>query len=164
MKIDFAVDSHYVSLNINSTKPLLKILIEDLDKEYLHRDYSKNHISDNVVLLNGKAVFSALVPAFKLKDSIVVTYEEFRNTRNCREIENAYKKYSSRPCSSCVESKTLLLESIISGYEKDVREINTDEIIQELLSSNCSCVESRNFLNIAVEVIKQRRKYNENRT
>ena len=158
MKIDFAVDSRYFSLNIHSTKPLLKILIEDLDKSYLNKDYSTNHIGDNVVLLNGRAVFSALIPAFKLKDSTVITYEGFKNTQNCRDIEKAYKKYSAKACPQCIESKTLLLESIVLSYEKDMREINKEEIIQELLSSNCACVVSQDFLAVAVEIIKQRRR------
>src|SRR5574344_814849 len=130
MNIDCNIDGKNYSFSTNSDKPLLQILIEDLEVESMMSLCKGAYCGNCVVLLDGEAVLSCLVPAFELRSKTILTFEGFSKTKNYRDIERAYNSTGHKPCQYCYNSKTLLIESIVNRYSIT----NTLPDISELIS------------------------------
>ena len=72
MKIDCTIDGKALSLSINSNKPLSLILEEDIQNTSISSHCSGRMCGLCVVLMDGKAVLSCLVPAFEIEHSPVI--------------------------------------------------------------------------------------------
>ena len=69
MTLDCTIDGKMLSLSVNSSKPLLQILSEDVDNNTLTSNCHGDGCGNCLVLVNGYAVLSCMVPAFRLKDA-----------------------------------------------------------------------------------------------
>ena len=104
MTLDCTIDGKTLSLSVNSSKPLLQILSEDVDNNTLTSNCHGDGCGNCLVLVNGYAVLSCMVPAFRLKDADIQTFESFSKTRQYRDIERAYQATGNRPCPNCYAS------------------------------------------------------------
>ncbi|MFA6785319.1 MAG: ferredoxin, partial [Sphaerochaeta sp.] len=115
MKIECTIDTKALSLSVNSNKPLSLMLMEDVGNRSLMSHCKGEACGNCIVLLNGEAVLSCIIPAFRLKDATITTFDSYQKTRQCRDIERAYAKTGNTPCPNCYASKTLIIESILQG-------------------------------------------------
>lgn len=184
MRLEFRVDGKTVMLDVNSNKPLSAILTEDLESEAVLARCGKG-ICGNCVVLMGeehKAVLACLIPAFRVRDKEIQTFDSFRKTRNYRDIEKAYLDTNSRPCPKCYASKTLLIESVLQELEgvrphignewagehlvgaarrakaRDEQAEREATILQELSLNRCNCLDSSAILEIVEAAAQSRRK------
>ncbi|MDY4888569.1 MAG: ferredoxin [Sphaerochaetaceae bacterium] len=185
MNIDCNIDGKNYSFSTNSDKPLLQILIEDLEVESMMSLCKGAYCGNCVVLMDGQAVLSCLVPAFKLQGAVIQTFESFKKTRAYRDIDRAYKEIGCTPCRQCYASKTLIIESVIQTLERsqstlsnpmefnrvrresDMEGIRTEEeklIIRELGLNSCTCTQSSELVKIVTTCIDYRRKRNVRRS
>jgi len=119
MRLNCNVNGNQLSLVVNSDKPLSQIL-KDLIVSFPDNNQCLGASCGNcVVLLNGEATLSCLVPAFSLNGASILTFEGFRKTRFYHDIERAYNDVGNQPCPQCYASKTLLIESVLTRMNKE---------------------------------------------
>jgi len=177
MKIECTIDGKALSLSVNSNKPLSLILMEDVSNRSLLCHCKGEACGNCIVLLNDEAVLSCVIPAFRLKDATITTFESYQKTRLCRDIERAYQRNGNTPCPNCYASKTLIIESILQSLTnvRSVR-INTtmisrprivptaedslDEqaILQELSLNTCQCMHMSELVQIVETALTFRRR------
>jgi aerobic-type carbon monoxide dehydrogenase small subunit (CoxS/CutS family) len=177
MKIECTIDGKSLSLSVNSNKPLSLILTEDVGNRSLVSHCQGNGCGNCIVLLNDEAVLSCMIPAFRLKEANVRTFESFQKTRQCRNIERAYRASGNTPCPNCYASKTLIIESILQDLTNERpapsvptlagrarnRNAATDvldeqKIIQELSLNTCKCMDMSELLQIVELALGFRRR------
>lgn len=177
MTLDCTIDGKALSLSVNSNKPLLQILSEDVDNHTLNANCHGEGCGNCLVLVNGYAVLSCMVPAFRLKDADIQTFESFSKTRQYRDIEHAYQATGNRPCPNCYASRTLLIESILQGLtgahheDRDMvmghvgvigadRQLDEQSIIKELRLNTCQCMDTGELLQIVELALSYRSRKN----
>lgn len=150
MRISCTIDETYYSLNVNANKPLNSILEENLESFASNNKCLGANCGNCVVLFNGSCALSCLIPAFKMNNAVIQTYEGFSKTRNCHDIERAYHDMGINPCRQCYASKTLLIESILKKIEEDKLKknkktpgINSAMIAKEMDINICKCLDSK---------------------
>ncbi len=158
MKTECTVDGKTLSLSISSDKPLSLILMENAGITSLRTICRGNMCGNCLVLMNGKAVLSCLIPAFNIKDAMITTFDGFSKTRDVKDIEKAYTSLGLTPCPKCYASRTLLIENILRRYESNEAELNEEEILQEYELLKCTCIDPDSFLKIVREAVDNRRK------
>lgn len=116
MKLDFQLDGKKISLNVNSDKPLSLILSEDLMKEFA-QDPVLGCLSSAPLFINDELVLPELVPAFRVRGTTVRSFNIFRKTRLCRDIERAYAFHECYPDTENYASITMLLEAMLADAD-----------------------------------------------
>lgn len=177
MKIECTIDAKLLTLSVNSNKPLSLILMEDIGSQSLLCHCKGEACGNCVVLLNDEAVLSCVIPAFRLKNAVITTFESYQKTRLCRDIERAYQRNGNTPCPNCYASKTLIIESILqsltsarqtkpnSNLMARPRSMSTspetlDEsaIMQELSLNTCQCMHMSELIQIVETALTFRRR------
>jgi carbon-monoxide dehydrogenase small subunit len=177
MKIECSIDGKALSLSVNSNKPLSLILMEDVGNRSLMSHCQGNGCGNCIVLLNEEAVLSCMVPAFRLRESTIRTFDSFQKTRQYRDIERAYQTTGNTPCPNCYASKTLIIESILQDLTNSHPEktsstltgrlrisdntgesIDEKNIIQELSLNTCNCMDMSEMIQIVEMALGYRRR------
>ena len=159
MKIECTIDGKALTLSVNSNKPLSLILMEDLENQSLASYCRGNACGNCVVLFNDEAALSCLIPAFRIRGAKIRTFESFQRSRQYRDIERAYKAVGSRPCPSCFNAKTLIIESILQDLTTDTghpsastpsKEVVLDKakVARELSLNSCQCMDMAELIQI----------------
>ena len=164
MKIECTIDGKRILLTVNSNKPLNLVLMEDIDQSNFNARCSDGNCGNCVVLLNDAAVLSCLVPAFRLRNAHILTFEGYRRTRFWHDIERAYEDTKAHPCPLCHASKTLIFESLLrmigKTEEKESAETNLDDesVIKEIGLNRCMCLEANEIIEIFNSAANYRRR------
>ena len=177
MTLDCTIDGKMLSLSVNSSKPLLQILSEDVDNNTLTSNCHGDGCGNCLVLVNGYAVLSCMVPAFRLKDADIQTFESFSKTRQYRDIERAYQATGNSPCPNCYASRTLLIESILQSLTGahhadkenpmprgsvigESNKLDEKTIVKELSLNTCQCMDTGELLQIVELALSYRSRKN----
>lgn len=119
MRLNCNVNGSPLSIVVNSDKPLNQILKEVVDSFPDNNQCLGASCGNCIVLMNGVAALSCLLPAFSLNGASILTFDGFRKTRFYHDIERAYNDVGSQPCPQCYASKTLLIESVLIRMDKE---------------------------------------------
>ncbi len=119
MRLNCIINGTQYSLVVNSDKPLNQILNEQIPTFAQNTQCLGASCGNCIVLINGNAALSCLVPAFKLNGASILTFEGFQKTRFCHDIERAYADVGNQPCPQCYPSKTVIIESILNKVDKE---------------------------------------------
>lgn len=133
MKLSFIVNNQNVLVDASPKKRLLDILRDDLDLIATKEGCGKGECGACTVLMNGVRVNSCLIPAFQLRDSIIVTVEGLKDWKVYPEIEKSYIENGAVQCGFCMsgfvmstlaflqEAKTKNKEQNAKIKEKDIQ-------------------------------------------
>ena len=168
MRLNCNINGSQYSLVVNSDKPLSHILNEQIATFAENSACAGASCGNCIVLINGNAALSCLVPAFRLNEASILTFEGFQKTRFCHDIERAYETTGNQPCPQCYPSKTIIIESILNKMDKENRNkisgfagntanpeaneqaarsrsgsgaISSEMIAREMSMSGCQCIE-----------------------
>ena len=119
MRLNCNINGSQYSLVVNSDKPLSVILREQVLAFAENSQCMGAECGNCLVLINGSAALSCLIPAFKLNGASILTFEGFQKTRFCHDIERAYADIGNQPCPQCYPSKTIIIESILNKVDKE---------------------------------------------
>ena len=119
MRLTCNINGTQYSLVVNSDKPLSQILRDNIITFAENSQCMGAFCGNCMVLINGNAALSCLVPAFKLNGASILTFEGFQKTRFCHDIERAFADVGSQPCPQCYPSKTIIIESILNKLDKE---------------------------------------------
>ena len=119
MRLNGNINGSQYSLVVNSDKPLSEILKEQIITFADNSQCQGASCGNCIVLINGNAALSCLLPAFKINGASILTFEGFQKTRFCHDIERAYAEIGNQPCPQCYPSKTIIIESILNKVDKE---------------------------------------------
>lgn len=158
MTVSCTIDGTILTLSLNSNKPLSLILMENLSNPTIKARCEGRQCGGCIVLMDGKAVPSCMVPAFEIRDKVITTFSSFKLTNECKDIEKAYSAIGYKPCENCYNSKTFVIESIISRYVKNDLVLNKMDILQEYNMIKCRCLDLNDFIRIVEEALTIRKR------
>lgn len=159
MTVDFEIDNKTLSLNVNSNKPLLLIIEEDIGSKSLKYRCKNHDCGLCVVLVDGRARLSCSIPAFELIGKKVITFDEFEKSDNMTDIAKAYEITGNKPCPICYGARSLIIESLLNDNETD-----PDNIVRMMSAVSCSCLLPESLLALYRKATEIRRKRNVRRT
>lgn len=158
MRFKCTIDGCSYALNENADKPLNRILEELVMSFPVNNSCRGANCGNCVVVINGVFCLSCLIPAFKLDGANILTFDGFRKTRACHDIERAYQETGTYPCQQCYAAKTMLIESVLQKLEKekDVLSLvgknksvlSTEFIAKEIGVNSCKCVDAQQLKQI----------------
>lgn len=140
MRLNCNIDGTSLSLVVNSDKPLNQMLKDIADSFPDNNQCLGASCGNCIVLVNGNATLSCLVPAFSLNGATILTFDGFKKTRFYHDIEKAYNDVGNQPCSQCYASKTLLIESLLIRMDKENQTRKDAESIGRTRSSFSSAL------------------------
>jgi len=94
------------------------------------------------ILLNGDVVKSCLIPAFKIRDSEIITIEGFSQTEEYQDIMLGFAEAGVKYCGFCTTGKILAAEALLSRNNRPSR----DEILAAYQGIKCRCTEPESLV------------------
>ena len=154
MKISCKIDGTPTVFNTYADKPLSLLLVEDSEVTSINPGCGKGECGNCIVLLDNHPVLSCMIPAFKIREKEITTYEGYAKTRFYNDVTRGYEEANAKPCAYCIASKTLLIESII--HENSAPTV--DDILDMLSVNTCSCIDEKDLVNIVQTAVKYRKR------
>lgn len=153
MRIECTIDGRTLTLALSSNKPLSLILNENLETFSVNSHCRGKMCGLCVVLIDGKAELSCLVPAFEIRGKEIITFSSYSKSKNIKDLEKAFELVGATPCEECYASQCLLFESLISSNET-----RPDVIKRETSIIHCSCLDPDDRVAIVTKAVELRRK------
>ncbi len=154
MKITCSLNGSQTIFNTYGDKPVSQLLYESAGISSIIPGCGKGICGNCVILLNSRPVLSCLVPAFRIRDQEVMTFEGYEKTRFYSDVLRSYEEVGTRPCIYCYHTKSLLIESIIAENSSP----EPERIIAVLSISRCSCTDEKDLIRIVETAAKYRRR------
>lgn len=109
------------------------------------------------VIFNGQISLACLIPAFKIKDSEIITIEGFSQTDEYEEIVTGFKNVHLGNCSYCETGKILCAETLLSRIPNPSRK----DILLGFAGIKCRCTNMDRLIEAVnlIADIRQRRLY-----
>jgi len=105
------------------------------------------------VIFNGQVSPACLIPAFKIKDSEIITIEGFSQTIEYQEIITGFADVHLGNCGYCEAGKILCTETLLDKIQKPSKE----EILKGFSGIKCRCTNAQRLIK-AVEIISEMRR------
>lgn len=135
MIIEFTLNGKKTKIDTDASARLLDILRDDMGLKSVKEGCGEGECGACVILVNGLAMNSCLLPAGSIIGKSVVTLEGFKNTERYKAIEEGFIKAGSVQCGFCTPGFVMATESLLNQNPNP-----TDDEIKEGLSGNlCRC-------------------------
>ncbi len=135
MIIEFTLNEKKTKIDTDASARLLDILRDDMGLKSVKEGCGEGECGACVILVNGLAMNSCLLPAGSIIGKSVVTLEGFKNTERYKAIEAGFIKAGSVQCGFCTPGFVMATESLLNQNPNP-----TDDEIKEGLSGNlCRC-------------------------
>ena len=135
MNIDFTLNNNKISVDVNPGMRALDLLRNDLGMKSVKEGCGEGECGACVILVDGRAMNSCLMPAGSIMGRSIVTLEGFKETKRYEAIEAGFLKAGSVQCGFCTPGIVMAVESLLNQNPDP-----TDEEIKEGLSGNlCRC-------------------------
>ena len=135
MKIEFILNEKKQVIQVDPASRLLDILRDDFELTSVKEGCGEGECGACVVLMDGKAVNSCLIPVGNIESRHIVTMESFRKTERYKVIEESFLKAGSVQCGFCTPGIVMSIESLLRENPRP-----DEEEIKEALSGNlCRC-------------------------
>jgi len=135
MKIEFTLNNEFKSINVDPARRLLDLLRGDFGLTSVKEGCGEGECGACIVLMDGRAVNSCLIPAGNIIGKSIVTLEGFRKTVRYKMIEKCFLEAGSVQCGFCTPGFVMATESLLNENPHP-----TDEEIKAGLSGNlCRC-------------------------
>lgn len=135
MNIEFELNGETKKIDLHPARRLLDILREDFQLTAVKEGCGEGECGACVVLMDGKAVNSCLIPAGTLEGKSILTPEGFKETPRGKMIEEAFMEAGAVQCGFCTPGFVMAVESLLNEYPHP-----TEEQIRKGLSGNlCRC-------------------------
>jgi len=107
------------------------------------------------VIMNGLVSPACLIPAFKLKDSEIITIEGFSQTIEYHEIIAIFAEEHLGNCGYCETGKVLCIEALLDRTPSPLR----NDILLGLSGIKCRCTNAEKLINAVYKIasVRQRR-------
>ena len=135
MKIEFYLNNDLQEIDVDPAYRLLDLLRDDFRLTSVKEGCGEGECGACVVLMNGRAVNSCMVPVGSIFGKHIITLEEFKKTDRFEAIEKGFIEAGSVQCGFCTPGFIISTESLLNQNPNP-----TDEEIKDGLSGNlCRC-------------------------
>ena len=161
MKVHFILNGEDEVINIERDKRLLDIIRNSLGLYGTKSNCCAGTCGLCSVIFNGHVIKSCLVPAFKIRNSEIVTIEGFSQTNEYQDIIRGFSEAKAVNCSYCNSGKILTTEALLSHNPRP----EPHDILMAFNGIKCRCTDPDNLIQgvLAAADIRQRKLYG-NRT
>ena len=157
MIIEFTLNDKSTVVEINAQTRLIDILRSECGLTGAKLGCLSGVCGACIVLYNGEAVKSCLIPAFRVKGASIVTIECFSETDDYCDIVAGFTSTGMDGGLYCRTGKILTIESLLAKNSRPSRH----EILSGFDGIKCRCTEPESLVDtvMAVIAIRQRRLY-----
>ena len=158
MIIDLNLNGEPRTAIIDIGDRLIDVLIHQFGLESLDMDCVSGHCGRCLVYLDGRLVYSCLVPAFKAKDSKVVTVEGLKATDEFKDVEAGFFRSNLVTCGFCENAKKIAAFDLLNRNP-----LPSDlEILEQMDLISCGCTDPQNMTDAvhAASEVRKHRKFN----
>ena len=154
MKISFILNGEDVSLEADSGLRLVDILRNSFELRGSKNGCNTGICGTCSVILNGELVKSCLVPAFKVRNSEIITFEGFSQTDEYMDFALGFREAGFDNCSFCMSGKILAAEALLTRNPRPSR----NDILRAFQGTRCRCTGPENLVRAVTAVIEHRRR------
>ncbi|MBN2780833.1 MAG: (2Fe-2S)-binding protein [Candidatus Marinimicrobia bacterium] len=135
MIIEFNLNHEKTTIDVDASARVLDILRDELGMTSVKEGCGEGECGACIILVDGRAMNSCILPAGALHGRSVLTLEGFKHTERYKAIEAGFLKAGSVQCGFCTPGFVLATESLLNQNPRP-----SDEEIKEGLSGNlCRC-------------------------
>jgi len=153
MTIGFILNGEDVIVRTNAETRLVDIIRNTFNLTGTKFGCNMGICGDCMVILNGEIVKSCLIPAFKIRDSEIITIEGFSQTDEYQDIIRGFSEAGVENCGCCNTGKILSAEALLSKNS----EPTNDEILAAFFGIKCRCTEPESLVQGILAVAECRR-------
>jgi carbon-monoxide dehydrogenase small subunit len=135
MKIEFVLNDKKQRIQVDPASRLLDILRDDFELTSVKEGCGEGECGACIVLMDGKAVNSCLIPVGNIEGHHILTLEGFRKTERYKIIEESFLKAGSVQCGFCTPGIVMTTESLLREHPKP----SNNEIKDALSGNLCRC-------------------------
>lgn len=152
MKINFILNGEDISVTAHAQELALTVLQKQCGITSLYSDCISGNCGKCIILFNGHPSNSCLIPAFKLRDSEVITLEGIKQTNNYTIITDTLQEHHTSFCMYCESSRVILLSHLL-----DIPIRPESHTIETILSSVfCHCMSQNVFKEITYTALDKK--------
>jgi carbon-monoxide dehydrogenase small subunit len=153
MKINFILNGEDVTVDSDVNVRLIDILRGNFGLFGAKSSCLSGQCGACSVLFNGLISPACLIPAFRIRDSEIITIEGFSQTIEYQEIIKGFRDTHIGTCGYCQTGKILCTDALLEKIPSPSR----DEILKGFSGIKCRCTNAQRLVN-AVNVIAELRK------
>jgi aerobic-type carbon monoxide dehydrogenase small subunit (CoxS/CutS family) len=159
IKLRFTLNEQTVVLQAHPAARLLDILRNDFGLKGTREGCSSGECGACLVLMNGAAINSCLVPAFSLSDAEIVTIEGIHSLKSFADIRKSLPDRDAYRCGFCSSGMQVALAALLLTDPEP-----GEGRIRESLSGNlCACGNYAAIVRSVVERTSKKRRYGRRR-
>ena len=159
IKLGFTLNEQPVLLQTHPATRLLDVLRSDFGLKGTREGCARGECGACLVLMNGVAVNSCLVPAFALSDAEIVTIEGIHSLKSFADIRKALPDGNVYRCGFCSSGMEVALAALLLTDPEP-----GEEQIRKILAGNlCACGSYGAVVRSVVERTIRRRSYGRRR-
>jgi aerobic carbon-monoxide dehydrogenase small subunit len=142
MIVDMTVNGMPRHLQARSGDRLVDVLRKELSLDSLLPDCLAGHCGRCLISMDGRLVHSCLVPAFKARGSVILSYEALAALPEIKDIDKAFESMESPPCPFCRTAKVLVIHSLLAENPNP----GEAEILGALSMVDCPCTDQKSLI------------------
>ena len=159
IKLRFTLNEQPVVLQTHPGTRLLDILRSEFGLKGTREGCARGECGACLVLMNGVAVNSCLLPAFTLSDAEIVTIEGIHSLKSFADIRKGLPDGKAYRCGFCSSGMEVALSALLLADP----EPGEDQIRETLSGNLCACGSYGAMLRSVVERTSRRRRYGRRR-
>ena len=154
MTIGFILNGEDVVVRTNAESRLVDILRNTFKLLGTKTGCSTGNCGACSIILNGDVAKSCLVPAFKIRNSEIITIEGFSQTDEYQDIIRALSEAGVENCGFCTTGKILAAEALLGRSLRPSKE----EILATFQGSRCRCTDPEGLIRVVTMAAEFRRR------
>ena len=142
MTIGFILNGEDVVIRTNAEERLVSILRGTFNLLGTKAGCGVGSCGSCSVIFNSEVVKSCLIPAFKIRDSEIITIEGFLQTNEYQDIVQGFSDAGLENCGSCNNGKILTAEALLNKNPMP----SPPEILAAFFGIKCRCTEPESLI------------------
>ncbi len=154
MKVELNINGNPTVVDTDPERRLVDVLRQDLRFLRTKASCYAGTCGTCTIIMEGKTVYSCLIPAFAAQSKSITTIEGIEKTRAYREIMRGFKAAGYSPCRHCYQGKVLSLYELLERVSAP-----TPQELEEVIQANrCRCSDYGALLEAVSFIVDERRK------
>ena len=154
MKLEFILNGEDVIVKSESKSRLLDILRDKFSLFGTKSGCRMGFCGSCMVIFNGVAVNSCLIPAFKTQGGEIITIEGFSQTDEYHDILSGFSEAGVEDCGYCKTGKILACGALIDRNLRPTK----DEILPAFSDIKCRCTDAEELIQGVIAAAEHRRR------
>jgi carbon-monoxide dehydrogenase small subunit len=133
--VSFALNGHEMELLVEPGRRLVDVLRDQCGATGTKNGCSQGTCGACTVHVDGKAVFSCLVPAELVEGASVLTIEGLAEGRTLHVLQDAFVAHAATQCGFCTGGMIMAAKALLDTRPAPTR----DEVVEAICGNVCRC-------------------------